>query len=322
MTVSDDRWERVASYSDTFTCYSAAMATWASADGDDWIDRINPGFALALTEADDGIFGFGYFLSSLRAELGLERMYADDPADALEGVLAEIDRSGRVIVAGDGFHLPWHVAHGKRHVPHWYVLQRADDGVVMFDAFAARNDLGVQVLTRELLPLDALPALLPALPPDDPVLRLREVLAFGDDTEPLRWSPYQWFAHATVAETRAPDGAVGPDALRRLARHFRERGQDPAAYVQADDIWSIGRHRALLQQRVRQVADERDDTRLRSWLEEHAVPLATRWGHVAPLMLQATLALRSGRSASGSLAEVLDELADREHAAAAAFPGL
>ena len=76
----------------------------------------------------------------------------------------------------------------------------------------------------------------------------------------------------------------------------------------------------MLRHRVEELADERDDARLRSWLEDHAVPLATRWGHVAPLMLQATLTLNSGRSASSSVADVLDELADRERAAAAAYP--
>jgi hypothetical protein len=316
MSLTEARWAELVSYSDTFTCYSAAMATWGAVGGD-WQDLVNPGLAIVVTDAGDGIFGFAYFPPSLRASLGLERAGADDADDAVAGVLAELDRSGRVIVAGDGFRLPWHVAHERRHVPHWYVLVRGD-GLVIVDAFAARNELGVQVVTRQPVAPDDLPDLLLALPPDDPVLRLREVLAFGDDTSPLPWHPYQWFVQAPVPATRAPAGASGPDALRRLARHFRERGQDPKAYVQADDIWSIGRHRALLLRRAEELAETKPE--LREWIAEHGAPLARRWGHVAPLLMQATLALRSGRPASSSVADVLDELADREDAAAPALP--
>jgi hypothetical protein len=313
MSPGDSRWEELVSYSDTFTCYSAAMATWAAAR-DGWQDVVNPGLALVVTEAGDGIFGFAYFPPSLRARLGLDRAGAGDAAAALDGVLAELDRSGRVIVAGDGYRLPWHVAHGRRHVPHWYVVEREGDGLVMLDAFAARNELGVQTVTREQVDVGTLPELLPALPEDDPVLRLREVLAFGDDTTPLQWHPYQWFVRASVDAVVAPEGASGPDGLRRLARHFRERGQDAEAYVQADDIWSIGRHRAFLVRRAEELAATQPE--LGDWVADHGAPLAKRWSHVAPLLMQATLALRSGRPASSSVADVLDELADREDAAA------
>ncbi len=50
-------------------------------------------------------------------------------------------------------------------------------------------------------------------------------------------------------------------------------------------------------------------------------PLAKRWGHIAPLIMQATLALGAGREASGSLRDTLEDLAAREEAAARAFPG-
>ncbi len=324
MTVSrltPERWQRVTSYSDTFTCYSAAMATWAAAANDEWPELINPGFALTVTDSEDGIFGFAYFRPSLRADLGLVRAGADDPADAVDGVLGELARSGRAIVAGDGFHLPWHVAFERRHAPHWYVLAEDPEGPVMFDAFAARNELGLQEVTSEPVSPDSLPRLLRALPQEDPVLRLREVLAFGDDTAPLPWHAYQWFVHGAVDGVRKPEGADGPNGLLRLAAHFRDRGQDPAAYGQADDIWSIGRHRAFLCRLVEEIAAERGDGGLAGWLEEHGTPLAKRWGHVAPLLMQATLALRSGRPASTSVPDVLEELAGREEAAAETFPG-
>jgi hypothetical protein len=315
------RWERISSFSETFTCYSAAMATWAAAADDDWPAVVNPGLWLTITSPGSEIFGFAYFPHTLRAELGVVRHGAPNAGDAVAGVLAEVGRSGRAIVAGDGFHLPWHVAFERRHVPHWYVLEEAAEGLVMFDAFAARNALGVQEVTRRAVSHADLPELLRALPEDDPVLRLREVLAFGDDTAPLPWHPYQWFERESVDGVAKPEGADGPDGLLLLAGHFREHGQDPAAYRQADDIWSIGRHRAFLARLLGEEAASRGDRELAAWVEEHAAPLAKRWGHVAPLLMQATLALDSGRPASTSVSEVLEDLAGRERSAAQAFPG-
>ncbi len=315
------RWERLLSFSETFTCYSAAMATWAAAEDEAWPAAVNPGLTLTITEAADGIFGFAYFPASLRARLGLVRHGANDAADAVAGILHEVEVRGRAIVAGDGFHLPWHVAFERRHVPHWYVLEDGPEGLVICDAFVARNELGAQTATRRPVTPGELPPLLHALPEDDPVLRLRELFAFGDDTAPFHGHAYQWFAGAEVDAVRAPSGPSGPQALRRLARHFRERGQDLEAYRQADDIWSVGRHRAFLARHAAEVAASRRDGALSGWLEEHAEPLVKRWSHVAPLLMQATLSLRSGRSASSSVPDVLDELAEREQEAAGAFAG-
>jgi hypothetical protein len=317
--LTKQRWERVTSFSETFTCYSAAMAAWAAAADDDWPAVVDPGLSLRVTDPEPGtgIFGFAYFRASLRADLGLSRVGADDAGDAVEGILAEVAASGRAIVAGDGFHLPWHVAFQRRHVPHWYVLAQDAGELVMFDAFAARNDLGVQVVARQPVAVDQLPPLLPALPDGDPVFRLREVLAFGDDASSLAWRPYQWFARAPVEHLTVPDGVDGPEALRLLARHFEAHGQDPEAYRQADDIWSVARHRAFLCRRLDE-AFGRDEA-VAQWLDEHGAPLAKRWGHVAPLLMQATLALGSGRPASGSVPTVLHDLAEREEAARDSF---
>jgi hypothetical protein len=60
---------------------------------------------------------------------------------------------------------------------------------------------------------------------------------------------------------------------------------------------------------------------LAAWATDHVGPLARRWGHIAPLLMQATLALQAGRAASSSLADALEELGDRESEAANAFPG-
>lgn len=317
--VDGARWEDVLTCSDCFTCYSAAMATWLAAEDERWRDVLDPGLWLTIVPHGD-VFGFGYWPPQLRARLGLVRAGSDDPAQAVAAVLAEVERSGRAIVAGETYNLPWHLARGRDHLPHWYVLATDDDALVAFDAFEYQTELGMQRPVRQPVAEDELQPILRALPPDDPVLRLREELAFGDDAAPLDWRRYQWFVRQEDVETRSPGGVIGAEAIRLLSAHFVAHAQEPEAYAQADDIWSIARHRAFLLRDATRIASASGDAELAAWIEERLAPLARRWGHIAPLLLQATLALQAGRPASGSVAEVLAELAGLEEAAAAAAP--
>ncbi|MDQ6606644.1 MAG: hypothetical protein M3Z06_08880 [Actinomycetota bacterium] len=317
-TLSAQRRESLLSCREEFTCYSAAIATWLAVDQEDWARSVNPGLWLTITEPGDGVFGFAYFPPQLRAELGLQRTGADQVGAAIEGVRQEIARSGRVIVAGDGFHLPWHVAAGRLHLPHWYVLLAGAEGLEVMDPFACRNALGVQEATRLPVAPEALGGLLHALPGDDPIHVLRERLAFGDETEPCAL-PHQWFVRGVAADWRRPEGANGPDALRRLAEHFRTHGQDPRAYAQADDIWSIARHRAFLHRWANVRALQDGDDALADWVASQATPLIKRWGHIAPLLMQAALALGAGRQASASVPDTLEHLATLEQSASDAL---
>jgi hypothetical protein len=317
---AEEIWNRLTSFSDTYTCYSSAVATWAAHEREDWPSAVNPGLTLTILGAPDGLFGFAHFPPGLRAQLGLVRIGAAEPGgEALEGVLGELERSGRVIVAGDGYRLPWHVACGTRHVPHWYVLAGTPDHLEVVDPFACRNELGVQEAARTILAREDLAELLVGLPGGDPVLALRERLALGDDHDPPDGS-CQWFVHGEVTDARPPAGGHGPDAVLMLARSFRERGQDPSAYAQSDDIWSIARHRSFLALHAAHVAKRTGNGELAAWVSEHGEPLAKRWGHMAPLLMQATLALSAGRAASASVPDTLNGLAEREQAAAQAFP--
>lgn len=308
-----EAWESLTSLGETFTCYSSAIATWVAWSEPVWRDTVNPGLWLTLSEAGHGLFGFSHFPPSQRGSLGLVRHASDDAEGAVEAVLEEVGRSGRAIVAGDGFHLPWHVAHGKQHVPHWFVLATASGTLTVVDPFACRNDLGWQSPARQAVEESALPQLIIALPHDNPVFVLREAFAFGDDARPLAPGRFQWFAHEDVEGVRAPQGSAGPDAVLRLAEQFRDHGQDPAAYRQVDDLWSIARHRAFLAGWASRVGE------LQGWVEQHAQPLARRWAHIPPLLMQATLALGAGRDASTSVSDTLEELAQREVEAGAAL---
>ena len=317
----EDAWPQLTELSDAYTCYSSAVAAWAAYSHPSWESLVNPGLWLVIKPAEDMLFGFGHFRPGLRASLGLARASSDDADEAVAAILAELERAGRVIVAGDGYRLPWHVAFERRHVPHWFVLSADDSEPVVADPFACRNDLGWQQPARVPIATGDLPQLVAGLPVGDPVFALRESFALGDDEGPLQVHRFHWLEHsATTFGARVLNGAVGVDGVRLLADHFREHGQNPDAYRQADDIWSIARHRAFLARYAHQIAERDEDNALRRWVDEHANSLARRWSHLAPLLMQATLALGAGRSATSSVPDALDELAEREAAAAAGFP--
>ena len=289
------RWEELTAAGDAFTCYSSALAAWVAAQDPDWAAVVDAGLHLVITEEGDGLFGFSHFPPGLAGALALARRGSDDLETALAGVRDELARHGRVIVSGDGFRLPWHVAHERTHVPHWFTLTGDPDRPTVVDPFDCRTELGHQKPTRRTLDAGELAAVLEGLPGDDPVLELREVFALGGDDRPLGAHRYGWLVEGDARAPRPAGGFEGPDALRRLARHFREHGHEPAAYRQADDLWSIGRHRSFAARRA-----------------EHLAPLAARWGHIAPLMMQARLSVAAGRSPSPSLVDALEDLAARE----------
>jgi len=309
-------WEDVAPFGELYTCYSSAFAVWAAFGSAPWRSAVNSGLRLAVVETDGLELGFSHFEPELAYTLGLSRCSADDPGTAVKGIRDEIAVSGRVVVAADGFNLHWHVAHGRRHVPHWFVIAAWNDNLTVVDPFTCRNDLGLQRPFFGSIDESELPRVAAAVPLDDPVVALREAFALGADDRPLDPSPFRWLRRAPANETARPEGLEGAAAIRRLAEHFRSHATLLDAYRQADDLWSIARHRAFL---ARDSADAGDE--LQRWKEEHGDPLARRWAHIAPLLMQASLALEGGRAPTSSLPDTLDELADREERAAAALPG-
>jgi hypothetical protein len=321
-TLSSGRWDELLTRKDELTCYSAALATWLAGGEDehDWARLVNTGLYLKLTEPGAGLLGFAYFPAELRARIGLVRSGAQDAGAAADGVLNELERRGRVIVAGDAFHLPWCVAHGRVHTPHWYVIVGSPEALEVADPFACRTELGTQEATRQPISRESLATLLLALPGDNLVHRLREELAFGDKCTDALEYPFQWFVRGEVIEWTDPDGLVGSAAIGRLAQHFRDHGQDPDAYRQADDIWSIARHRTFMCGYYEAQAALDGSSQLAGWLEEHGRPVARRWSHLGPLLMQATLALGAGRTASDSVPQALGKLAELEASAAVSHP--
>ena len=305
-----ETWEQLAADGGTFTCYSSALAAWSAASGGSWPDELRTGLHLLLTEEPGDLFGFSPFPPSLAAKIGLARHSAGDAGTAVASIRGELEADGRVIVSGDGFNLPWHVACGRRHVPHWFTLVAGPDGPELIDPFECRTELGWQRPTRQALSWPDLEALVAGLPGDDAVLALREAFALGADDRPLSGEGYAWVGAGAAGTATTPGGIAGPQALQRLARHFQEHGAQLDAYRQADDLWSIARHRAFLARHPGAGATA---------AVEHLASLAARWAHVAPLLMQARLAVEAGRSPSSSLPDALIELGERESAAARAL---
>ena len=284
---------------------------WTAFGFPNWAAAVDGGLHFALVEADELHFGFSHFPRNTFTHTGT---YPPGGRRSRGGhrrhpPRARADRPS--IVAADGFNLPWHIAHGRRHVPHWFVIAHREGDLAVIDPFTCRSDLGLQRAWFESLDTVELTRLAAAVPLDDRVVALREAFAFGSDA-PLTSAAFRWVVHE-VAEPAVVEGFNGPAAVRRLAEHFRVHALRPEAYRQADDLWSIARHRAFF---ARHAAA---DDELEQWAEAHLAPLARRWNHVAPLIMQATLALKGGRTPTASLPDALDELAEREERAAAAL---
>lgn len=302
-------WDELVACSELFTCYSSALSVWTAVDDPVWPATLRTGLHLVVSEEDDGLFGFSLLPPGLGPALGLARRGADDADTAVAAIAGELEARGRVVVTGDGFHLPWHVARGRRHVPHWFTIVAGPDGPELADPFDCRTELGWQRPARQPLALGELAEVAEGLPGDDRVLALREAFALGADDRPLAAHRFGWLAGGQPGAGAPVAGVAGPAALRRLARHFQQHGDRADAYRQADDLWSVARHRAFF---AHQAAIAAEDPASQQWVTEHLAPLAARWGHVAPLLMQARLGVQAGRAPSSSLPDVLLELADRE----------
>jgi hypothetical protein len=314
----EGQWKDLLALSDVYTCYSSALATWASSERETWADALDCGLYLAVSDEGDGLYAFSHFVPGLAGRLGIVREQSDDEGAAAVAVLREVEQHGRAIVSGDGYHLPWHVAFGRRHVPHWFVVAGDADELVVVDPFTCRNDLGFQEPTLRRVVADEVGPWLAAVPSDDPVHALREACALGRDERGLASGRFRWLGVGAPAAGEALAGwSTGPEAIRLLSLHFRTRADDQTAYRQADDLWSVARHRAFVARR----AAGHHGAEVRAWAEAHAAPVALRWSHVAPLHMQAALAVEAGRAPTGRLPETLADLAELEAAAAAAFPG-
>lgn len=229
---------------DLLSCYTASIAEYMTAAGIDPELAIGTQAYLAIRPADGGICEFIQFHTPLRGDppthsLHLRRRHTADPAEARDRITAEIARSGRAIVVGDTFNVPWQVAFRKAHAPHWFVADSftgdvppaAANGAAeragaahVTDRFEFVNDAGEQQPYGGWVSAGDIASLAAANPDPNPVYALRDLHAFADTGGTPDGTPdgdadvavtgYQWYELAGTPSAAEPEPGL---ILRRLA---------------------------------------------------------------------------------------------------------
>jgi hypothetical protein len=313
----------LAAWGEKLTCYTAALAGWLAAEGQTWWRPLLAGGpVLRIEPAGDGLHKFAHHWRAPAPSLGLALSVAQSWAEAGPALDDLLTRHGRVVIAGDGFRLPWQRAWRRRHVPHWFLLRRTDDGRLRVDdPLTLVNELGRQDSASVVLRREQLPEACRALPPGSVVFSLREAAALGLD-DPVIGPSYRWLSPVRVGDSRRlpPQSAElarsdpTVTALHDLAAAFAAEGTMPSAYRQVDDLWQALRQRelataALAVERVRRPcpADMPDP---RGWTDAVAA-----WRRLLVLLFHARLAAESGQlggRAAAVVARAFEQLAGIE----------
>lgn len=287
----------LAPWSQALTCYSAALAAWlAVRDPRWWRPLLAGGPTLGTSPADGGLFLFHHHSAPLLPSLGLAVRWTDRWSRARESQREQLARHGAVTVCGDAYRLPWQVAHGRRHGPHWFTVVRGPEGDAVADALAMTTQDGPQQPCR--VPLDdALPEeWCRALPGDgDPVHWLREDSVSGT-SHTGRGARYRWLTWDGDAPAPAADPGMQPGpgrarcapefgaaAVRALAERVRTDGP-LALHRQADDLWQALRQRELLLTAAGQDEGLLDQDGLAHWQRATAV-----WRRLPRILLRSRL---------------------------------
>ncbi|MEU9375347.1 hypothetical protein AB0D94_16430 [Streptomyces sp. NPDC048255] len=324
--VTEARPEVPAVDGELLSCYGAALAAYLDATGRDWLSVLGSSCPLDTRAEGEGVHAFRHLPAGLRAAGGplpLVRRGASGEDEALAGIAEEYAAAGAVVVVGDSFNLPWLTAHGKRHAPHWFVVDGYEDGRWhLRDAFRATDDLGDQTSWSGWADDGRLRAWSRRVPELTLPFLLQERHAFGDEDDSALHAGHQWFAVRGPSDLEpAPDARPeswrsGPDALLALAGHFERYGGHEDGYAQADEIWTAARQRALYlryvtwQGRTGQAPDEGTVERLSA--------LVADWARLPMMIRFARLSLgRPGGARTRPLVAALRQLAADESAALA-----
>ncbi|MGW6944861.1 hypothetical protein ACWGF3_38450 [Streptomyces xanthophaeus] len=305
------------------SCYGAALAAYLDATGRNWLSALGSSCPLDVRPEADGVHAFRHLPAGLRAAGGplpLVRRGAPHASQALAGIAAEHAAHGAVVVVGDSFNLPWLTAHQQRHAPHWFVVDGYEDGRWhVRDDFRASDDLGDQSSWSGWAEDAHLRAWARRVPELTLPFLLQERHAFGDEDDAALYDDHQWFAVRGAAgqgpapDARPGDWLSGPDAVHALAAHFEQYGGHEDGYVQADEIWTAARQRALhLRYLTRQgsTAEAPDEAAV-----ERLTALAADWARLPIMIRFARLSLlRPGGPRTQPLVAALRQLAADESA--------
>ncbi|BAJ27505.1 MULTISPECIES: hypothetical protein [Kitasatospora] len=303
------------------SCYGAALAAYLDAIGGGWLPVLGSASPLDVRPEADGVLAFRHLPPGLRAAGGplpLVRRASPSGAEALAGIGDELAAAGAVVVVGDAFDLPWLTAHGRRHAPHWFVVDGHDGGRWhVRDEFRASDDLGDQTPWSGWADDAQLRAWNRRVPDLTLPFLLQERHAFADEGEDDAHlhADHQWFAVRGPADPAPPPDPrpeswhSGPAALHALADHFERHGGREDGYVQADEIWTAARQRALharhAEWRAGPAADPAEAAAAAALAES-----AADWARLPMMIRFARLSLlRPGEPRTGPLVAALRELA-------------
>jgi hypothetical protein len=308
-----------ADWGPALTCYTSALGVYLAADDNRWWRLLAGGGPyLSVSRGPAGLLQFQHHPSPPALLLGLRARGADDWGAAWAGISDELDAVGRVIVAADGWHVPWLTAHGRKHGPHWFVLARHDGGYVVDDPLDHVDDRGRQFPVRVHLDEADLRRCCRALADPPPHLVLREEATLGSSASAFG-SAYRWL----VAGERVlgkPEAPARHGALE-LADWFERGAAGLDSYRQADDIWQALRQRELL---VRVLEIEGRLGELVGLPPPEPWQRVTElWRRLPPLLVHAQLLARTGArpDTAKALVDTLRAIAEAEsHLASGRFP--
>lgn len=282
-------------WSERFTCYTSALSVWlAHRQREWWRPLLSSGPYLGVCRAG-ALWQFHHSPEPWAPAFGLVARGCDDPDEARAAVDA-VRTVWPVIVAGDVYHLPWQQGHHRWHAPHWFVLPTLD-GVrrELVDPLSLTTKRGRQDPFQGPIPAAPFAEWAQALPGGNAVHDLRELSVLGSEPSYLGFR-YRWLEPVTSEHepVRGPAGSggrlEGPDACHALADHFTDHGDNPAAYVQVEDMWQAVRQREFVV-----AAAEADPDLLAPSALSHWRAGLEQWRRIPGLLLHARLSADAQR---------------------------
>jgi hypothetical protein len=263
---------------DLLSCFGTAVAHLLGHVGQPYL--IFMGCQLATGVRHDGdIMEFRHYHTPLMGRapgIVVSRHRAYSAEDAAAGILAELDRSGAVVLTGTNDHLPW-VDPGELDIAsHWVFASRrpgAGRGIRVSDPFTWIDDAGEHHGYVGVRSEGQIACLAEGSALTTACAISRDRWAFGSATDrPDGYLAHGWYwlaadeasPDATLAadpvrtllsrtarlaprhsDTEGGDWHWDEDAFEMLAEFFENGRDDPVTYVLHNDLWVVARSRAL-----------------------------------------------------------------------------